>query len=32
MGMKPQRFLKDGDVVTATVEGIGELTNPCKVV
>ncbi len=31
MGMKPQRFLKDGDVVTATIEGIGELTNPCKV-
>ncbi len=31
MGMKPQRFLKDGDVVTASIEGIGDLSNPCKV-
>ena len=29
-GMKPPRFLKDGDVVAVTVEGIGTLTNPCK--
>jgi 5-carboxymethyl-2-hydroxymuconate isomerase len=25
-------YLKDGDVVSCSVEGIGELTNPCKVV
>ncbi len=25
-------YLKDGDVVTCSIEGIGELTNPCKVV
>jgi 5-carboxymethyl-2-hydroxymuconate isomerase len=31
MGMKPPKYLKDGDVVTCTVEGIGELSNPCKV-
>ncbi len=30
-GMKPQVFLKDGDVVTISIEGIGDLTNPCKV-
>jgi 2,4-didehydro-3-deoxy-L-rhamnonate hydrolase len=30
-GMKPKRFLKDGEVVTVTIEGIGDLTNPCKV-
>ena len=29
MGMKPPVFLKDGDVMTVEVEGIGELTNPC---
>ena len=27
---KPPRFLKDGDVVTVEVEGIGALTNPCR--
>ena len=26
----PQVFLKDGDVVTVEVEGIGSLTNPCR--
>ncbi|MBL8134150.1 MAG: fumarylacetoacetate hydrolase family protein [Anaerolineae bacterium] len=31
MGMKPPRFLKHGDVVTASVEGIGEISNPCEV-
>lgn len=30
-GMDPKRYLKDGDVVTVYVEGIGELTNPVKV-
>jgi 2-keto-4-pentenoate hydratase/2-oxohepta-3-ene-1,7-dioic acid hydratase in catechol pathway len=29
MGMKPPVYLKDGDVMTVEVEGIGELTNPC---
>ncbi len=29
-GMKPPVYLKDGDVVTVSIEGIGELTNPCK--
>jgi 2-keto-4-pentenoate hydratase/2-oxohepta-3-ene-1,7-dioic acid hydratase in catechol pathway len=28
MGRKPQRWLKPGDTVTVTVEGIGSLTNP----
>ena len=27
-GLKPPRYLKPGDVMTAWVEGIGELTNP----
>lgn len=27
---KPPRFLKNGDVVTVEVEGIGSLTNPCR--
>lgn len=30
-GMKPPRFLKDGDVVSVTIDGFGTLTNPCKV-
>jgi 5-carboxymethyl-2-hydroxymuconate isomerase len=30
-GMDPKVFLKDGDVVTCTIEGIGELSNPCKI-
>lgn len=28
---KPPRYLKDGDVVTVTIEGIGALTNVCRV-
>jgi len=28
---KPPVFLRDGDVVTVEVEGIGALTNPCRV-
>jgi 2-keto-4-pentenoate hydratase/2-oxohepta-3-ene-1,7-dioic acid hydratase in catechol pathway len=28
IGFSPQRFLKPGDVVTVTISGIGELTNP----
>lgn len=31
-GQKPPRFLKDGDVVSITIEGIGTLTNPCRTV
>ncbi len=31
VGMKPPHFLADGDSVTVSVEGIGEITNPCKV-
>jgi 5-carboxymethyl-2-hydroxymuconate isomerase len=31
-GRDPKLYLKDGDVVTCSVEGIGELTNPCKAV
>ena len=30
-GMKPPRYLKDGDVVTVTIEGIGAITNPVRV-
>jgi 2-keto-4-pentenoate hydratase/2-oxohepta-3-ene-1,7-dioic acid hydratase in catechol pathway len=29
-GMKPPRFLKDGDTVSVSIDGIGTLTNPCK--
>lgn len=29
MGMKPPVYLKDGDVVTVEIDGIGTLTNPC---
>lgn len=32
LGMNPPRFLKDGDVVSITIDGIGTLTNACKVV
>lgn len=31
-GMNPPRYLQDGDVVTVSIDGIGELTNPVKVV
>lgn len=30
-GMNPPRFLGSGDVVTVSIEGIGELVNPCQV-
>jgi 5-carboxymethyl-2-hydroxymuconate isomerase len=30
-GMKPPVYLKDGDVITIRIDGIGEITNPCKV-
>lgn len=29
-GMTPPQYLKDGDRITITIEGIGSLTNPCK--
>lgn len=32
VGRKPPKFLADGDVVTVSVEGIGEVSNPCKVI
>lgn len=32
MGRKPPVFLKDGDTVTVSVEGVGEISNPCKVI
>ncbi|MFN8565452.1 MAG: fumarylacetoacetate hydrolase family protein [Anaerolineae bacterium] len=31
-GRKPPRYLSDGDVVTVSVEGIGDVSNPCKVI
>jgi 2-keto-4-pentenoate hydratase/2-oxohepta-3-ene-1,7-dioic acid hydratase in catechol pathway len=30
-GMNPPTFLNDGDTVTITIEGIGELSNPCVI-
>lgn len=30
-GHKPPVYLKNGDVVTVTIDGIGELSNPCHV-
>lgn len=30
-GRKPPLYMKDNDVVTVSVEGIGALTNPCRV-
>lgn len=30
-GMKPPQYLQDGDVVAVTIEGIGTITNPVKV-
>jgi 2-keto-4-pentenoate hydratase/2-oxohepta-3-ene-1,7-dioic acid hydratase in catechol pathway len=32
VGRKPPKFMADGDEVTVSVEGIGEVTNPCKVI
>jgi 2-keto-4-pentenoate hydratase/2-oxohepta-3-ene-1,7-dioic acid hydratase in catechol pathway len=29
-GMNPPQYLKDGDVVSITIDGIGTLTNPCR--
>lgn len=31
-GRKPKLYLKDGDVVTVSISGLGELSNPCQVV
>jgi 5-carboxymethyl-2-hydroxymuconate isomerase len=31
-GRKPPVYLKDGDTVIVSVEGIGELTNTCKII
>lgn len=31
-GMKPPRFLQDGDSVTVSIDGICELTNTCRVI
>lgn len=31
-GRDPKLYLKDGDIVTCSIDGIGELVNPCKVV
>lgn len=31
-GMNPPRFLNDGDVVTVTISGVGEISNPCEVI
>ncbi len=31
-GRTPPRYLADGDVVTVSVESIGEVSNPCKVI
>lgn len=31
-GMKPPRYLTDGEEVAITIEGIGTLTNPCKII
>lgn len=30
LGLKPQRWLKPGEVVTVEIEGIGKLTNPVR--
>ncbi|MEP7292186.1 MAG: fumarylacetoacetate hydrolase family protein [Chloroflexota bacterium] len=32
IGRKPPRFLADGEIVTVSVEGIGEVSNPCRVI
>jgi 2,4-diketo-3-deoxy-L-fuconate hydrolase len=31
VGAASQRFLRDGDVITTTIEGIGTMTNRCRV-
>jgi 2-keto-4-pentenoate hydratase/2-oxohepta-3-ene-1,7-dioic acid hydratase in catechol pathway len=30
--MNPPQYLKNGDVVSITIDGIGTLTNPCRVI
>jgi 2-keto-4-pentenoate hydratase/2-oxohepta-3-ene-1,7-dioic acid hydratase in catechol pathway len=30
--MKPPRFLKDGDEVSVTIDGIGTITNRCQII
>ncbi len=30
VGVASGRFLRDGDVITTTIEGIGTLTNRCQ--
>jgi 2-keto-4-pentenoate hydratase/2-oxohepta-3-ene-1,7-dioic acid hydratase in catechol pathway len=32
LGMNPPRWLKDGDEISITIDPIGTLTNPCKIV
>jgi 2-keto-4-pentenoate hydratase/2-oxohepta-3-ene-1,7-dioic acid hydratase in catechol pathway len=29
MGMKPQRYLQEGDVVETTIEGLGSIRSTC---
>jgi 2-keto-4-pentenoate hydratase/2-oxohepta-3-ene-1,7-dioic acid hydratase in catechol pathway len=31
-GMKPPKYLKDGDVVEIEIQNIGKISNPCKVI
>lgn len=31
-GMKPPRFLADGDTVSVSIDGIGEISNPCQAI
>jgi len=31
-GMKPPRFLQDGDEVSVTIDGLGTLSNPCQII
>ncbi|TVR20742.1 MAG: FAA hydrolase family protein [Anaerolineaceae bacterium] len=31
-GMNPPRFLADGDTVSVTIDGIGEISNPCRAI
>ncbi|MDX2161480.1 MAG: fumarylacetoacetate hydrolase family protein [bacterium] len=31
MARSPQVFMKDGDTVSVTIDGLGTLTNPCKI-
>jgi 2-keto-4-pentenoate hydratase/2-oxohepta-3-ene-1,7-dioic acid hydratase in catechol pathway len=29
---QPPRYLTDGDIITVSIDGIGDLTNPCRVI